>query len=151
MGALIGICLDCFKSKDEGIGPQHQAKRSSSRKGGPSRGPSVHGKPAKPKSISKQHLLSTDPSQGYCSTGNQSPPPNMGDRRPSWGRLPQSPGPGGPGEPPRSPTMGNTPHQRMPNEPKSRKGKLNRSISLRTGPDDPCAQPTRRSFRKRKK
>ena len=147
MGALIGICLNCFKSKDEGIGPQHQAKRSSSKRGGPSRGPSQHGKPSKQKSISKQHLLSTDPSQGYCSTGNHTPPQNM-ERRPSWGRLPPSPGPGG-GEAPRSPTMVKPPLQRMPNEPKSRKGKLNRTISLRADPDDP--HPTRRSFRKRKK
>ena len=148
MGGLIGICLDCFKSKDEGIGPQHQAKRSSSRKGGPKRGHSQHGKPAKQKSISKQHLLSTDPSQGYCSTGNQSPPSNM-ERRPSWGRLPQSPGPGGGGEPPRSPTMAKPLQQRVPNEPKSKKGRLNRSISLRMGPEE--TQPMRRSFRKKRK
>ncbi len=145
MGALIGICRDCFTSKEEGPGSQLHAKRSSQK--GPSRVPSQRGKPSKQKSMSKQHLLSTDPSQGYSSTGSQSPPPGIGDRRPSWGRLPQSPG-----EPPRSPTLTKPPPpppQRTPNEPKSRKSKMNRNISLRVGPDDP--HPMRRSFKKRKK
>ncbi len=153
MGTLLSKCLECFQSNDDTKGPKKAGKRGSSRSSKKSfnRGPSLQAKqPKKQKSISKQHLLSSDNSQGYSSTGNQSPPPpSCLERRPSWGRLPQSPVTC---EPPRDLPSPMSSYENVPSEQKTKKSKLNRSISLRVGPsDEPPARRKRGSFRQKKK
>ena len=138
MGALLSIC---FKSRGDETQARNQCQQRSKK----------HGKMTKQMStcnVPKQHLLidsGRSPSGGYSST-DTGPPPTALERRPSWGKRPQSPH-----NPDQRAGQQPNPYHNQPAHPKQRDatGSLARTISFKLQ-RTPEASPSlkRKTFKK---